>query len=127
MVVTLRREEAEEVLSAAFWIFEVADCIQVVEADLFEKTLLGGGFVEREQVGSEDEVEGFPLLRRGALAECKSWFKVVGNLGFPGAFMHLSTSKHTIKGEAAILIHGRKGVEIEVPTSDAWSAVGQSR
>ena len=62
VVVTLRREEAEEVLSAALWIFEVADGIKVVEANLLEKTLLGGGLVEGEEVGPEDEVEGFPLL-----------------------------------------------------------------
>lgn len=40
------------------------------------------------------------------------------NLGFPGAFMHLSAPKHTIEGEAAILVDGGKGVEVEVSTSD---------
>lgn len=34
-------EEAEEVLPAAFWVFEVADGVEVVKADLFEETLLG--------------------------------------------------------------------------------------
>ena len=40
------------------------------------------------------------------------------DLGFPGAFMHLSAAKHTIKGEAAVLIDWGKGVEVEVPTTD---------
>lgn len=47
------------------------------------------------------------------------------NLGFPGAFMHLSASEHTIKGEATILVDWRKGVQVEVPTSDSWHDFGQ--
>ena len=47
------------------------------------------------------------------------------NLGFPGAFMHLSASEDAIKGEATILVDWRKGVEVEVPTSHAWGNVGQ--
>ena len=47
------------------------------------------------------------------------------DLGFPGAFMHLPASEHTIKGEATILVDRRKGVEVEVPTSDTWGNLGQ--
>lgn len=48
------------------------------------------------------------------------------DLGFPGAFMHLSASEHAIKGEATILVDWRKGVEVEVPTSHTWDDVGQA-
>lgn len=100
VIAALGGEEAEKVLTAAFWVFKVADGIEVVEADLFEETLLSRRFVEREEVGAEDKVEGFPLF-------CLS-----------GAFMHLSASEYTIKGETTILVDRRKGVEIEVPTSN---------
>lgn len=46
------------------------------------------------------------------------------DLGFPGAFMHLSASKHTVEGETAILIDRREGVEVEVPTSDTRGDLG---
>ena len=62
VVVALGGEEAEQVLPAAFWVFEVADSVEVVEADFFEEPLLGGRFVEGEKVGTENKVEGFPLL-----------------------------------------------------------------
>ena len=67
MVVALRGEEAEKVLPAAFGVFEVADSVEVVEADLFEEPLLGRRLVEGEEVGTENKVEGFPLLGGSAL------------------------------------------------------------
>lgn len=73
MVVTLGREEAEEVLSATFWVFQVVNGVEVVETDLFEQTLLGGRFVEGKKVGTKDKVERFPLLQAGALVECVYW------------------------------------------------------
>ena len=62
MVTALGGEEAEEVLPARFWVFEVTDSVQVVETYLFEETLLGGRFVEGEEVRAENKVEGLPLL-----------------------------------------------------------------
>lgn len=59
------REKTKDMLSAAFGIFEVGDCRQVGEGHLFEQALFRGGFVEREEIGAEHEVEGFPLLLRG--------------------------------------------------------------
>ena len=67
MVTALGGEEAEEMLPARFWVFEVADSIQVVETYLFEETLLSGRFVEGEKVGAENKVEGLPLLGGGTL------------------------------------------------------------
>ena len=67
VVAALWREEAEQVLSTAFWVFEVTDGVEVIETDLFEKTLFGGRLVEGEEVGTKDKVEWFPLLRTGAL------------------------------------------------------------
>ncbi len=69
VVAALRGEEAEEVLSTAFWIFKVTDGVEVVEADLFEETLLSGRFVEGEKVWTEDKVERFPLLGECALVK----------------------------------------------------------
>ena len=62
MEVPRRGEEPEDIFSTAFGIFEVGDCCEVGEGDLFEEAGLGGVLVEREQVGAKDEVEGFPLL-----------------------------------------------------------------
>ena len=50
-----------------------------------------------------------------------------GDFGFPGAFMHLSTSEHTIESEATILVDRRKSVKVEVPIPDACSVLGQCR
>ena len=74
MVAALWREEAKEVLSTTFWVFEVADGVEVVETDLLKEPLLGGRFVEGEEVGTKNKVECFPLLRIGAcaLALCMS-------------------------------------------------------
>ncbi len=126
MVIAFGGEEAEEVLPAAFWVFEVADGVEVVEAYLFEETLLGGRFVEGEEVRAKDEVEGFPLLQAGALVKGMPCSGMGEDLGFPGAFMHLSASKHTIEGEATILVDWRERVEVQMPTSDAWGISGQS-
>ena len=71
VVVALGREETEEMLSATFGVFQVADGVEVIETDLFEETLLGGRFIEGEQVRAKDKVEGFPLLQAGALVKCK--------------------------------------------------------
>lgn len=60
-------------LSAAFWVFQVVDGVEIVEADLFEQTFLGGRFVEGKKVGTKDEVEGFPLLHKNALMRCVYW------------------------------------------------------
>lgn len=57
MVAALGREEAEEVVSAAFWVFEVADGVEVAEADFFEQAFLGGRFIEGEEVGAKDKKE----------------------------------------------------------------------
>ena len=76
VVAALWREEAEEVLSTAFWVFEITDGVEVIETDLFKKTLLGGRFVEREEIGPKDKVEWFPLLRTGALVVCMPWNKM---------------------------------------------------
>ena len=73
VVVALGREEAEEILAATFWVFEVVDGVEIVETDLFEQTLLGGRFVEGKKVGTKDKVKGFPLLQAGALVECVYW------------------------------------------------------
>lgn len=54
VVAAFRGEEAEEVLAATFRVFEVSDGIKIVETYLFEKTLLGGRFVEGEEVGAQD-------------------------------------------------------------------------
>lgn len=127
MVAAVRGEEAEEVLPAAFGVFEVANGVEVVKADLFEETLLSGRFVEGEEVWAEDKVERFPLLRGGALVRYKCRTRTGRNFCLSCAFMHLSASEHTIKGEATILVDWRKGVEVEVPTSDTRVDVGQSR
>ena len=50
--------------------------------------------------------------------------KVDRDLGLPGSFMHLSTSKDTIESEATILVDWRKGIEVEVPISDTWVDIG---
>lgn len=47
-------KQAEEVLAATFRVFEVSNGVEVVETDLFEKTLFRGRFVEREEVGAQD-------------------------------------------------------------------------
>lgn len=57
MIAALRGEEAEEVLPAAFRVFQVAYGVQVVEAYLLEKAFFSGRFVERKKVGAEDKVE----------------------------------------------------------------------
>lgn len=44
-------------LSTAFWVFEIPDGVEVIETDLFKKTLLGGRFVEGEEIGPKDKVE----------------------------------------------------------------------
>ena len=67
VVAALRGEEAKEVLPTAFWVFKVTNGVEVVEADLFEETLLSGRFVEGEEVWAEDKVESFPLLGECAL------------------------------------------------------------
>ena len=59
--------------------------------------------------------------------DCMFWSRVGKDLGFPGAFMHLSAPKHTVEGKTAILIDWRKGVEVEVPTSDPWSDLWRGR
>ena len=56
------REEPENILSPASWVFKVRDGCEIREADLLEETLLGCRFVEGKEVWTEDEVEGFPLL-----------------------------------------------------------------
>ena len=96
---------------------------------MLEEPLLGRRFVEGEEVGTKNKVECFPLLRIGACASalCMSWNRMGENLGFPCAFMHLSASKHTIEGEAAILVDRGESVEVEVPTADTWGVVEQSR
>ena len=71
-------EEAEEVLAATFRVFEVSDGVEIIETDLFEKALFGGRFVEREEVGAQDQVEGFPLLREDALVECMFGIGLIG-------------------------------------------------
>lgn len=73
VIVALGREEAEEILPATFWVFQVVDGVEIVETDLFEQTLLGGRFVEGKKVRTEDKVEGFPLLQAGALVKCVYW------------------------------------------------------
>ena len=114
-------------LPTALWVFKVTDGVEVVEANLFEETLLSGRFVEGEEVWAEDKVERFPLLRERALV--KYWCRVrIGRyFCLPCAFMHVSTSEHTIKGEATILVDWRKGVKVEMPTSDTLGDVGHSR
>lgn len=125
MVAALGGEETEEVLSTAFRIFQVTYGVQIVEADLLEEAFFGGRFVEREKVGTEDEVEGFPLLRAGALVGYMTGCGVGTDLGFPGTFMDISASKDTVEGEAAILIDWRKGIEVEVPASNPRGDLGQ--
>ena len=57
---------------ATFGVFQAADGVEIVEADLLEETFLRGRFVEGEEIGAEDKVEGLPLLREGALVDCMS-------------------------------------------------------
>ena len=63
MIIARGGEETEDILSSSFGVLEVRYGCEVREGNLLEKTLFGGGFVEGEEVGSEDKVEGFPLLR----------------------------------------------------------------
>lgn len=51
-------------LSTALGIFQVCNRSEIRERYLFQKTRLGGVLVQREKVGTEDEVEGSPLLMR---------------------------------------------------------------
>ena len=117
VVAAFGRKEAEEVLSAAFWVFEVPHSVEVSEADLLEETFFNGRFVEGEKIWAKDQVKGFPLLRADKLVRCKPWSRMGKDLRFPGAFMHLSTSKYAIEDETTILVDRRKGIEIQVTTA----------
>ena len=62
MKVLGRGEEAENMLAAAFGVFEVGYCGQVGEINLFVEAFFGNVFVDGEEVRAEDEVEFLPLL-----------------------------------------------------------------
>ena len=69
VVAALGGKETKEMLPATFWVFQAANGVEVIEADLLEQTFFGRGFVEGEEIGAKDEIEGLPLLRVGGLVE----------------------------------------------------------
>lgn len=121
------REQSEEILSFALWVFKVCDCCEIGKRYLFEKALFSCGLVERKEVWAKDEVESFPLLYKSYQYKEHLFLRCPirsAYFGLPGTFMYLSTFEDSIEGETTVLVHWGKCVQVEMPTSHAGGRTG---
>lgn len=110
-----RGEEPEYILALLLWVFEQRHGGQVGQVNFVPQLVLLVGFVYRERVRAQYEVDRFPRLRSWSVTlEHREKRAGKGYLGLLGAFLHIAALDDTVELEATILVHGREGIQYDV-------------
>lgn len=98
------REKAKDILALLFRIFEEGDGGKVGEVDLVAELVFFVGFVYRETIRSEDEVDGLPGLGASVSTGFKWKCDSQANLGLSCSSQKRSALEDAIDFEAAVLV-----------------------
>lgn len=107
MVVPRRGEESKDMLGLALGVLLTGNSSEIREGDLMAKFGLGLVTVYGQEIGPQDNVDGFPRL-------C-----LASTLG------DLAGLDDAVEFETAILVDGRESVEGELTSTELLNRVGQ--